>query len=133
MLIQLADLSFSYPGNEMFSGVSFQVNPGDRIGLVGPNGAGKSTLLRLMAGELAADSGQVVLARGKTLAYMHQSQEFHGQGTLWDALLLPFAPLLRLREEIARLEHEISAAHERGDEGTADVSLSPTLATCGRL
>lgn len=83
MLAQLADVSFGYPGTEIFSGVSFQLNPGQRIGLVGPNGAGKSTLMRLLAGELQPDRGQVVRARGKRLAYMHQSQEFHGTGTLY--------------------------------------------------
>ncbi len=116
MIAQLADISFGYPGTELFSHVSFQINPGQRIGLVGPNGAGKSTLLRLLMGELAPDSGQVVRARGKRLAYMHQSQEFHGHGTLWDTLLLPFASLLQMRSELSALEHEIANAEgERAD------------------
>jgi len=110
MLAQLADVYFGYPGTEIFEGVSFQVNPGQRIGLVGPNGAGKSTMLRLLAGELAPDRGQVVRARGKRLKYMHQSQEFHGQGTLWETLLLPFADLLKLRAELGELEQRIAAA-----------------------
>ena len=109
MLAQLADVSFGYPGTEIFSGLSFQVNPGQRIGLVGPNGAGKSTLVRLLAGDLAPDTRQVVRARGRRVAYMHQSQEFHGQGTLWETLLLPFADLLAMRAELARLEGEIAA------------------------
>ncbi len=110
MLAQLADICFGYPGLELFSGLSFQVNPGQRIGLVGPNGAGKSTLMRLLAGELSPDSGQVVRARGKRLAYMHQSQEFSGAGTLWQTLLLPFADLLRMREELAAIQSELSAS-----------------------
>ena len=110
MIAQLADISFGYPGTELFSHVSFQINPGQRIGLVGPNGAGKSTLLRLLIGELPPDSGQVVRARGKRLSYMHQSQEFHGHGTLWETLLLPFASLLQMRSELATLEHEIASA-----------------------
>ena len=108
MLAQLADVYFGYPGTEIFEGVSFQVNPGQRIGLVGPNGAGKSTMMRLLAGELAPDKGQVVVARGKRLAYMHQSQEFHGAGTLWETLLLPFAELLKLRAELEELQHKIA-------------------------
>ncbi|MBL9040020.1 MAG: ABC-F family ATP-binding cassette domain-containing protein [Myxococcales bacterium] len=116
MLAQLADVHFGYPGTELFESLSFQVNPGQRIGLVGPNGAGKSTLLRLLAGDLAPDRGQVVRARGKDVAYLHQSQEFHGQGTLWDTLLLPFAHLLKLREEIASLHDQIAAlSHDEAD------------------
>jgi ATP-binding cassette subfamily F protein 3 len=116
VIAQLADISFGYPGTELFSHVSFQINPGQRIGLVGPNGAGKSTLLRLLCGELAPDSGQVVRARGRRLSYMHQSQEFHGHGTLWETLLLPFASLLQMRQELSTLEHEIASADgERAD------------------
>ncbi len=124
MLAQLADVHFGYPGTELFESLSFQVNPGQRIGLVGPNGAGKSTLLRLLAGDLAPDRGQVVRARGKDVAYLHQSQEFHGQGTLWDTLLLPFAHLLKLREEIASLHDQIAAlSHDEADSDRGQALL----------
>ena len=124
MLAQLADVHFGYPGTELFESLSFQVNPGQRIGLVGPNGAGKSTLLRLLAGDLVPDRGQVVRARGKDVAYLHQSQEFHGQGTLWDTLLLPFAHLLKLREEIASLHDQIAAlSHDEADSDRGQALL----------
>ncbi|HEX2572524.1 MAG TPA: ABC-F family ATP-binding cassette domain-containing protein [Polyangia bacterium] len=107
MLVQLADVDFAYPGTEIFRHLSWQVNPGDRIGLVGPNGAGKSTLLRLIDGQLQPDGGQVARTRGITVAYLHQSQEFHGAGALWDTLLAPFAELLAMREALHALEHRL--------------------------
>src|SRR5512139_2624109 len=100
MLVQLADVSFGYAGEELFSGLTWQVNPGEHIGLVGPNGAGKSTLLRLMAGELEPEGGQVARRRGVTIGYLHQSQEFRGSGTLLSALMAPFADLVALHEEL---------------------------------
>jgi ATP-binding cassette subfamily F protein 3 len=123
MLAQLADVYFGYPGTEIFEGVSFQVNPGQRIGLVGPNGAGKSTLMRLLAGELQPDRGQVVRARGKRLAYMHQSQEFHGHGTLWETLLIPFAELLRMRAELEEMQHALADFNQNG-RGETDEARS---------
>ncbi len=97
MLISLGDVDFGYPGTEIFSGLTLQVNPGDRIGLVGPNGTGKSTLLRLLAGDAKVDRGSVARARGARVAYLKQSQEFAGEGALWDALLQPFADVLAWR------------------------------------
>src|SRR2546421_11219609 len=63
MIVQLADAHFGYPGTELFTGLTWQVNPGDRVGLVGPNGSGKSTLLRLLDGRLAPDAGTMARAR----------------------------------------------------------------------
>jgi ATP-binding cassette subfamily F protein 3 len=112
LLAQLADVDFGYPGTELFSGLTWQVNPGDRIGLVGPNGCGKSTLLRLLDGRLAPDSGQVARSRGLTIAYLQQSQELSGHGRIFDALLKPFSALLALRDELAALQATLEAQHD---------------------
>jgi ATP-binding cassette subfamily F protein 3 len=108
VLVQLADAHFGYPGTELFSGLTWQVNPGDRIGLVGPNGAGKSTLLRLLDGRLQADRGTVARARGLTLAYLQQSQEFVGAGKIFDALLKPFEKLLAMHAELEQLQTQLT-------------------------
>jgi ATP-binding cassette subfamily F protein 3 len=107
-LVQLSDVHFGYPGTEIFSAMTWQVNPGDRIGLVGPNGSGKSTLLRLLDGRLSADTGTVARARGLSVAYLKQSQEFVGAGKIFDALLKPFEKLLAIHDELAALEHQLT-------------------------
>jgi ATP-binding cassette subfamily F protein 3 len=108
VLIQLADVDFGYPGTELFEGLTWQVNPGDRVGLVGPNGCGKSTLLRLLDGRLQPDRGQVARSRGLSLAYLQQSQEFEGHGLVLDALLKPFERVLAMHDEMKQLEHNLS-------------------------
>jgi ATP-binding cassette, subfamily F, member 3 len=115
MLVQLADITFGYAGEPLFEGLTWQINEGDHVGLVGPNGAGKSTLLRLIAGKLQPESGQVARVRGKSIGYLHQSQEFTGAGTLHDALLAPFAQVLKMRAELEELSHKLDdeAALER--------------------
>ncbi len=115
MLVQLADITFGYSGETLFEGLTWQINEGDHVGLVGPNGAGKSTLLRLIAGKLQPESGQVARVRGKSIGYLHQSQEFAGAGTLHDALLAPFADVLAMRAELDELSHKLDdeAALER--------------------
>ena len=59
MLISLDNAAFSFGGNLIFSGVTFAVNEGERVGLIGANGEGKTTLIRLITGEYAPDSGTV--------------------------------------------------------------------------
>jgi ATP-binding cassette, subfamily F, member 3 len=115
MLVQLADISFGYAGEDLFSGLTWQINPGEHIGLVGPNGAGKSTLLRLIAGKLDPESGQVARRRGVTVGYLHQSQEFTGEGTLFHALLAPFAEVVALRDEMDELAARLEKSHDEKD------------------
>src|SRR3982750_3608586 len=103
-LAQFADATFSYPGNEILSGASFMIRPGDRLALLGPNGTGKSTALRLLAGDLEADSGDVRVLGRTSVAYLPQAQELGGGGTLREALLEPFADLQKLHDEMAGLE-----------------------------
>src|SRR5437764_14046591 len=109
-LAQFADASFSYPGNEILDGASLLLRPGDRLALLGPNGTGKSTALRLLSGDLLADSGDVRVLGRASVAYLRQSQELAGGGTLLEALLEPFADLQRLHDEIAALETKLGDA-----------------------
>jgi ATP-binding cassette subfamily F protein 3 len=110
--VQLADVHFGYPGTEIFTGLTWQVNPGDRVGLVGPNGCGKSTLLRLLDGRLSPDSGTVARARGSSIAYLKQSQEFEGHHPILEALLRPFAKILTLRDQVHALELDLEKTHD---------------------
>jgi ATP-binding cassette subfamily F protein 3 len=110
-LAQLSDITFGYPGNELFEGLSWQINAGERIGLVGPNGCGKSTLLKLLTGELRPDSGDVVRARGARAGYLRQSLPHGGERTLLDELLAPFENVLKLHEELMAQEKLLHTDH----------------------
>ncbi|MEO5768947.1 MAG: ABC-F family ATP-binding cassette domain-containing protein [Polyangia bacterium] len=111
-LAQFADVHFGYPGKEILSGASLLIRPGDRLALVGPNGTGKSTALRLLAGDMAIDSGDVRILGRASVSYLRQSQEFSGRGTLIDALLEPFADLQKLHDQITAIETGL--AHDAG-------------------
>ncbi len=72
-LLVARNLSFSWSGTALFAGVSFEVNPGDRIALVGPNGCGKTTILRLIARELDPEGGSITTRTGLPVSYLKQS------------------------------------------------------------
>jgi iron complex transport system ATP-binding protein len=98
-LVEVAGLSFSYPGREAaVKGVSFSVAAGEHLGIVGPNGAGKSTLLRLLGNLLKPSAGEVRydgkalpawsrLALAKRLAYVPQSAVFDAPFTALDVAM----------------------------------------------
>jgi ATP-binding cassette subfamily F protein 3 len=106
-LAQFSDASFAYPGTEILDGASLLIRPGDRLALLAPNGAGKSTVLRLLAGDIEADAGDVRVLGRASVAYLRQSQELSGAGTLLDALLEPFADLQRLHDQLIATEAEL--------------------------
>ena len=107
-LAQFADVHFGYPGNDILSGASLLIRPGERLALLGPNGTGKSTALKLLAGELAPDSGDVRLLGKARVAYLRQSQNLRPEGTLLDALMEPFAELSAMHQQILRLEGRLA-------------------------
>ncbi len=71
-MIAFSSVSKQYGGQILFVDASFQINPGEKVGLVGPNGAGKSTVFRLIAGEEQPDDGAVERPRKLTLGYFRQ-------------------------------------------------------------
>ena len=72
LVARLTDVSYSYDGSPLISGLSTEISRGDRIGIVGPNGSGKTTLLRLILGELQPESGEVRLGSNLHIAYFDQ-------------------------------------------------------------
>ncbi len=71
-MIAFSSVSKQYGGQLLFIDASFQINPGEKVGLVGPNGAGKSTVFRMIAGEESPDDGAVERPKKLTLGYFRQ-------------------------------------------------------------
>ena len=74
-VLSLENVSKSFPGNELFSGVNLKVYRGERIGIIGPNGIGKTTLFNIISGRLEPDSGSVIKGHNTIIEYYHQQQE----------------------------------------------------------
>ncbi|MGR3377236.1 ABC-F family ATP-binding cassette domain-containing protein [Salipiger abyssi] len=83
-LLQLSDISLTFGGEPVFSGLSLNVQPGDRVALVGRNGSGKSTLMKVMAGLVESDTGTRVVPAGTSVGYMEQEPDLSGFETLGD-------------------------------------------------
>ncbi len=117
MLVSLSDVSFGYAADLVFDGLTFQVNPKERIGVVGPNGHGKSTLLRLIAGTLKPEGGERSVRRGVEIGYMRQSQEFPEAVSVHDLLVGTFPQVLAAKRKLEEVHDRMAA----GDESEATV------------
>ena len=112
-LITANSLSKSFGAEDLFANVSFSVAKGARLALVGPNGIGKTTLLRLLIGQEEPSAGTVTRAKSLRIGYLPQEADFELTGSLWDVCLEPFADILRMQEELERLEGEMSDPVQR--------------------
>lgn len=118
MLFKLSDIYKSYSGNEILKGVSFQINPFEKVGLVGRNGAGKTTVFRLITGEESADSGLVEKINGLKIGLLEQHVNFTENETVHTAALSAFKKLHDIEAKMRKLEIKMSqdASEEILDE-----------------
>ena len=108
-MISLDNLTISYGGWTLFDGISFMINPKDRIGLVGKNGAGKTTLLRVITGEQQPTEGVVTINGECTIGYLPQQMRVADTTTLVAETAKAFDEVLRIEADIERLTAEIGS------------------------
>ena len=86
-MISFNRINKQYGKQILFVDTSFQLNPGEKVGLVGPNGSGKTTLFRMITGEETADEGDVSVPRKLTIGYFRQDvEEMSGRSVLDEAI-----------------------------------------------
>jgi ATP-binding cassette subfamily F protein 3 len=103
-LVSVSNLSLAFLGRALFRGVGFQMEPGDRIGIVGPNGSGKTTLFRLITGEISPDTGEISRTDAIRMGYLPQDISEAQSGPLLQSVVDSIPGRVRLREVMARTE-----------------------------
>jgi len=124
-MISIDSVTIRFGAFVLFDQITFQVNPGDRIGLVGRNGAGKTTILNLIAGQQDPDEGKVVKSYGKTVGYLPQQMKHQKGKSLYRETLDAFAHVIALKKKIGTITAELG---ERTDyDSVAYLSLIQEL------
>ncbi len=125
MLFRLSNVWKSYGGTEILKGVSFQVNPNEKVGLVGRNGAGKTTVFRMITGQEAPDEGDVIKMNGLKLGLLDQHVDFGNAETVHTAALSAFKEIhdmeaeMRALEKVMETDHSEAVLHKYADLQTA--------------
>ena len=107
MILSCQNVSKTFGINEIINHASFHVEEHEKAAIVGINGAGKSTLLKIIMGELPADGGEVIIAKGKTLGYLAQQKMLSGHATIYEELKDAKKDVIEMEEKLRFLEQEM--------------------------
>jgi ATPase subunit of ABC transporter with duplicated ATPase domains len=114
-VIAFSKISKQYGRQILFVDASFQLNPGDKVGLVGPNGAGKTTLFRMIVGEETVDEGEVSVPKRVSIGYFRQDVgEMSGRSVL-DEAIAGSGRLGDLHHELEALQSAMADPDKAGD------------------
>lgn len=108
MILSCQNISKSFGTDEILKDVNFHIEANEKAAIVGINGAGKSTLLKIIMREEAADTGEVVLAKDKTIGYLAQYQDVSGQATIYEEVLNSRKDILQMEEKLRGMEEKMN-------------------------
>ncbi|KGF73204.1 lysophospholipase [Neosynechococcus sphagnicola sy1] len=116
-MLRLEHISKIYPTGEVLKDVTWEVKPGDRVGLVGVNGAGKSTQLKIIAGEIEPTAGEVIRPASLHIAYLTQEFEVDPTRTVREEFWRAFGDANQVHEALTQVHHQMETANpEQLDE-----------------
>jgi ATPase subunit of ABC transporter with duplicated ATPase domains len=114
-MISFSRISKQYGRQVLFVDASFQLNPGEKVGLVGPNGSGKTTLYRMIVGEEVTDEGDVSVPKKLTIGYFRQDVEEMSGRSVLDEAILGSGRVGDLHHELEQLQNAMSDPARAGD------------------
>ncbi|MEE1032214.1 MAG: ABC-F type ribosomal protection protein [Ruminococcus sp.] len=109
MILSCQNINKAFGINEVLKNVSFHLEEREKAALIGPNGAGKSTLLKIIMQEMKADSGEVIISKGKSIGYLAQHQELVSGRNIYDELLDVKQYILDMEEKIRLMETQMKS------------------------
>ena len=105
-MLNVHNLTVSFMGSDLFSGITFKLNKGDRIGLIGKNGAGKSTLLKVLSKDIESSAGTMAFDKDIQIGFLRQDIDFVQGRTILEEAYQAF-------EEIKEIELKLEAINEQ--------------------
>lgn len=109
-IVQLQHVKKYYAAKLVLEDVNFQLQAGEKVGLIGRNGGGKSTLLRIISGIDLPDAGMVTVRKDLRIGYLPQVPAAFDQMTVYEVLAHGFRDMIKLKREMAELERQMSGS-----------------------
>ncbi|OAD91684.1 glycosyl transferase family 2 [Aequorivita soesokkakensis] len=116
-MVNIHNLSVSFQGDYLFEKITFQLKPGDRVGLVGKNGAGKSTLLKIIAGEQEYDTGQIATDKEISIGFLKQDIDFEKGRSVLEESYEAFTEIKKLEKQLAEINRQLAERTDYESDG----------------
>jgi ATP-binding cassette, subfamily F, member 3 len=112
IVLSCKDIHKSYGIDVILDKVTFNINEGEKVGLIGANGAGKTTLFKILTAQLEQDTGELFIDKNKRVGYLSQHLSLESGSTIYEELLTVFQELLNIESRLTELEVKLNEPYD---------------------
>lgn len=120
-MLNIHNLTVSFSGENLFEGITFRLNAGDRVGLIGKNGAGKSTMLKVLSGEVAPDGGSIATEKNLRIGFLKQDLDFESGKTVLEESYQAFTEIKSIESQLDKINNELATRTDYESESYNDL------------
>ncbi|MEN8804872.1 MAG: ABC-F family ATP-binding cassette domain-containing protein [Wenyingzhuangia sp.] len=120
-MVNVHNLTVTFNGTDLFSGITFKLDKGDRIGLVGKNGAGKSTLLKVLSHDLPSDGGTMAFDKEIQIGFLRQDIDFIPGRTILEEAYQAFEEIKKIEVALERINNQLAERTDYESDGYANL------------
>jgi ATP-binding cassette subfamily F protein 3 len=128
-MLNVHNLTVSFMGTELFSGITFKLNKGDRIGLIGKNGAGKSTLLKVLSKDIESSSGTMAFDKDVQIGFLRQDIDFVEGRTILEEAYQAFEEIKEIEVQLDEINEQLATRTDYESEAYSQLIIDLTEKT----
>ena len=128
-MLNVHNLTVSFMGTELFSGITFKLNKGDRIGLIGKNGAGKSTLLKVLSKDIESSAGTMAFDKDVQIGFLRQDIDFVEGRTILEEAYQAFEEIKELEVQLDEINEQLATRTDYESEEYSQLIIDLTEKT----
>ena len=125
-MLNVHNLSVSFMGSDLFSGITFKLNKGDRIGLIGKNGAGKSTLLKVLSKDIESSGGTMAFDKDVRIGFLRQDIDFVAGRTILEEAYQAFEEIKEIEGRLEEINEQLATRTDYESEGYSQLIVDLT-------
>ena len=128
-MLNVHNLSVSFMGSDLFSGITFKLNKGDRVGLIGKNGAGKSTLLKVLSKDIETSGGTMAFDKDVRIGFLRQDIDFVAGRTILEEAYQAFEEIKEIEQKLEDINSQLATRTDYESETYSQLIIDLTELT----